>query len=573
MKFLRLLFLKLSVAIFLLIFISNVIADTPNIERIQGKNPIEVAVSITQFIYPTGADDPYHAGVVILVNKDDVYRGFLATELIHHPRNGPILYTENNSLPNITKNEILRLQPTGIGAESQIIILGDENLISANVENELKQLNFSVKRFRDSNVFSLAAELDKSNIYQTALYHKKITRDAIILSYEDITTFTSIAAWSAHWDTSFLFVTKEGIPKETLTAIAERNERVELFIVGSEKYVSESIVNQFRQLDKVASVERIEGNSPDEFSVNFNKFKKDDFGWGYSSRGGVSVSIASVETLSDVMSAISASILGHLGKHSAMITLPNRTLTKTIGDYLLETRPFTTVTPATIRNNHAFVVGDNLLLGEEGKLNELIAGDVSVLMTEIGVDKSLLEVGDTVKLTVHLHNTGPKKLSFPLDLIVNEKVVETKNVELEASENKTIVEKTVFYEFTTKNPGTYIFQVGEFTIPVTFQLTLLTTLKSVSFILITVLLPIFIFILIISQFRLGGLRGPVNSLMLWILVLITVVFISQLLKMGFVLTNNTLFDKATDVMTIVSLLVILVFVRKFYDFSKIYAFK
>jgi hypothetical protein len=96
--------------------------DTKHTTRLYGKSAFQEAVSVTQLVYPadgaTGEDTSFpddRPRALTLLTPDDPLTAITATPLIHFPDNAPVLYVTANGIPKITRDEIERLKPVGLG--------------------------------------------------------------------------------------------------------------------------------------------------------------------------------------------------------------------------------------------------------------------------------------------------------------------------------------------------------------------------------------------------------------------------------------------------------------------------
>jgi hypothetical protein len=95
--------------------------DSKNVFRVFGADVYQTAVAVSQLVYPGARTDAHpdaQPGVVILAPSGSGVEPFYAealpaAALVHHPRNGPVLYTAPDRLSSDTATEIQRLNPKG----------------------------------------------------------------------------------------------------------------------------------------------------------------------------------------------------------------------------------------------------------------------------------------------------------------------------------------------------------------------------------------------------------------------------------------------------------------------------
>ncbi len=88
------------------------IESTKNVTRISEDDVINTATLVSQTFWPATHMDN-QPGTVILVPDDQWQISMVSADIIHHPNNGPILFTKKDSIPQETMNEIERLMPMG----------------------------------------------------------------------------------------------------------------------------------------------------------------------------------------------------------------------------------------------------------------------------------------------------------------------------------------------------------------------------------------------------------------------------------------------------------------------------
>ncbi len=93
---------------------------TVNTTRVGSDDPFETAVAVSNIIYPA-TEEENTPGAVILVNIDNLPELLVAANRVQHfPVNAPLLYVEQERLPEITRNELLRLNPEGVPADGNV---------------------------------------------------------------------------------------------------------------------------------------------------------------------------------------------------------------------------------------------------------------------------------------------------------------------------------------------------------------------------------------------------------------------------------------------------------------------
>ena len=82
---------------------------TLNTTRICGGDIFQNAIEISDIVYADKSPDS-----IIIANGDLWQDAFIATPLIHFPRNAPILFSHMNSIDQSTIAQIFKLKPKGV---------------------------------------------------------------------------------------------------------------------------------------------------------------------------------------------------------------------------------------------------------------------------------------------------------------------------------------------------------------------------------------------------------------------------------------------------------------------------
>jgi putative cell wall-binding protein len=88
-------------------------------------------------------------------------------------------------------------------------------------------------------------------------------------------------AWGAHMGTPIIYTNKNGLPSKTIDLI-KQNNITSIYVLGSDNSIAFDILKEIKGIKNTINVQRIQGNSIYETSVNFMKFydAATMFGWG-----------------------------------------------------------------------------------------------------------------------------------------------------------------------------------------------------------------------------------------------------------------------------------------------------
>ncbi|MCD8502554.1 MAG: YgdI/YgdR family lipoprotein [Bacillaceae bacterium] len=335
--------------------------STKNVTRLNSQDPFEVSVITSQTIWPA-THEANRPGTIILAPFENWQLSLVSLNLVHHPNDGPVLFTSEGTIPEIILNEIERLNPKGNINGTQVMIIGDLN------ENQLEQLSaYNIEQLQAENVAAFANTIDE--VYSNLINH--VPSGVIIGSSDDDAKQYTIPAgsWITHMDESLLYVSKKEIPLETIEALERREGQAQIYVIGPESVISNDVVNQLKQYGEVT---RINGETPTEVSIEFASFKdeKTMFGWGVNKPGHGLVMVSN-----DIPElAITAAPFAHLGKHAPMVWLENGEFTEQMHEYLALLKPTFKHDPTEGPYNHAYLIGNENLVSfqTQGFIDEML---------------------------------------------------------------------------------------------------------------------------------------------------------------------------------------------------------
>jgi putative cell wall-binding protein len=328
---------------------------TLNTTRICGRNSVDFAIEMSKIAFSN-----MRPNAVILINKDEVFDGMLATPLVHFPINAPILLTDPYNLPWETLNEIRRLSPKGHSG-IQVILVGN---ISTSIINQLRTAGFTSKLITGNTHYETACKIPNE---------RKDFKNILIVSGEDYSEGIVASYWSAHHGDPILFVRKNNIPDCTLNTI-KKMHNINLYIVGSLKTVSTKVEETLSRLTNVKETVRISGNTPYEIAVNFAKYKSisSEFGWGRNYKEGHAFTFG---TINKPMETVTSVILAHMGKHSPLLLIKGDGVPEVTSQYLKSVKPMPPKDMPRPPFMHGFILGNtsDITLGTQLKIEDTIS--------------------------------------------------------------------------------------------------------------------------------------------------------------------------------------------------------
>lgn len=333
---------------------------TANTTRVGSDDPLETAIAVSQAIYPA-TETENTPGAVILVNRNSLAEVLVAASRVqHNPVNAPLLYVDEGSLPEQTRNELLRLGPEGVAADGnvQIYLVGT---IGDAVRREVEELGFETRVLTAPDPIELAVVVDD----WTATQHGDHRNEVAIANLDNLEPAVASAFWNAHRGDGLAFVTDEGVPEATAEMLRRRSNGPWLYLFGDETVISTETA---RELAQIGQVTRMPAATPADVSAFFAAFKDEGadwgawfwaaprtFGWGIA-EAGHNVILVRLDGPAGWQNALPATTLSHMGKHAPVLILEGDGIPASVAGFLETIRPYETA-PRQQLLNHAWVVG------------------------------------------------------------------------------------------------------------------------------------------------------------------------------------------------------------------------
>jgi hypothetical protein len=360
-------------------------ADTKYTTRLYGTNPAELAVAVTQHVY-TAAIDPNAPNInnndgdrpwgITLITPDDPLVGISATPLIHFPDDAPILFVNNDGIPQVTLDEIKRLGDTGILRDNNIDVFAVGAAANPAVLSQLQALNLTVDTITGSDIFTLANNIDikygqiqnpDTGVPQMATSASTGgggVMDVMIGSVDAWQYILPATHWVSHMPTGLLWVNKDSVPQPTIDALKRRMGRATIYVWGGPNEVSSQVVQQLNQYGSVTRISNDDGvayNAPPtdtavETSIAFAKMWDPSgmMGWNITGPGHGFTLINS----NNWQAAVGSAILSHLGFHAPLLlTNDASTLPPGVAGFFQQVAPGYRTSPADGPYNMTYVVG------------------------------------------------------------------------------------------------------------------------------------------------------------------------------------------------------------------------
>lgn len=217
---------------------NNAISVNPDVDRSSGPNRYETAAAISANMFAS-------ASTVYVVTGEN-YPDALGAGPAAGKKDAPVLYVQKNSIPEATRRELLRLDP------SKIVVAGGTAVISSTVFNQLKSYAPTVTRQYGTNRYGTAAALSAGAFSPSST---SVAYVAVGTNYPDALA----AGPAAISDNAPLLLTATTyLPSETRTELARLNLS-KIVVVGGTGAVNSTVFNQLKAY--APTVTRLAGSS------------------------------------------------------------------------------------------------------------------------------------------------------------------------------------------------------------------------------------------------------------------------------------------------------------------------
>lgn len=217
-------------------------AETSAVQRLAGKGREETAVAASEMAYKDGAEN------VVLVGYNGEVDA-LAGTLLANAKKAPLLITNQASLTETTKKEIARLKA------KNVYILGGENVVSEEVEIELKALKYNVKRIE-------GADREKTAIAVAKEVGGTINHVFLAKGYDIYADALSVGPVSAIKNMPVFLTNTNSMTPATIQAMKDLGVK-EVTIVGGEKTVTKKVEDQLKGI----KINRISGDDREKTAL------------------------------------------------------------------------------------------------------------------------------------------------------------------------------------------------------------------------------------------------------------------------------------------------------------------
>jgi putative cell wall binding repeat protein len=313
---------------------------TRNTVRVGGGDAATDAAGVANALFPaTGSSTRPTA--VVLVELRDWLAGVTASVLAGAPIGAPLLLSDGDELPAVSRDTLERLSPTGsdLSRDAQVIRIGQE---------VARPDGYKLAVIEGDDPYERAAAIDR--FFSAA--RGEPSRNVVVVSGESPEFAMPAAAWAARSGNAVLPIKSESIPAPIRKALRE-HERPDIYVLGPERVIGERAVVELRKLGRVR---RIGGRTPVENAIAFARYERGNFGWGVTVPG-YNFTLASTSRPLDAASSAPLAARGMF----APLLLTDRVdeLPGELENYFLSVQPGYEDDPGQAVYNRVWILGDD----------------------------------------------------------------------------------------------------------------------------------------------------------------------------------------------------------------------
>jgi hypothetical protein len=324
---------------------------TRNTTRLGGPDVATDAAAVARTVYPglTAATRPE---VIVLVNEHDWLPALAASVLAGAPTGAPILFSEGNTLPAVSRQTLEALHPLGaptLGG-AQVIRIGT----SAPVPD-----GYLTRTIAVGVPGASAASIERMLV---TLDHGSAPNQVIVLAEDDSRALAMPAAGlSAESGAPILFVTHARVSLPTAEVLTGLH-KPSIYVIDPSA-VGQSTLEELHHYGHVSAIARASapgiGNEAVQNAIEVARFTNGTFGWGVKEPGHGLV----FANAGRALDAPAAAILSATGDYGPLLLLAAANkLPSALVDYLSDIEPAYTSAPQfqPVRGvyNHGWLIGD-----------------------------------------------------------------------------------------------------------------------------------------------------------------------------------------------------------------------
>ncbi len=330
---------------------------TRNTTRLGGADAAADAAAVARAVYPglTPATRPL---AVVLVDERDWLGALAASVLSSAPAGAPILYSEGETLPAVSRQTLEAMHPLGAPAlgGAQVIRIGTSAAVPGGYPT--RPLRIGSPAVTAAAVEQLLRTLDRGSA----------PRQVIVLAADASPALAMPAAGlAAESGAPILFVTPAQVPAATAAVLAGLH-RPSIYVIDSSA-VGRHTLDELRRFGPVTSITSggapAAGGAAVQNAIEAARFTDGTFGWGVKEPGHGLVFANAGRPLDAPASAL----LSATGDYGPLLLLASATqVPPALSGYLSDIQPAYTSAPQflPVRGvyNHGWLIGDEQAISE-----------------------------------------------------------------------------------------------------------------------------------------------------------------------------------------------------------------
>lgn len=340
---------------------------TANTTRLAGDDPLADAVAVTQAVYPATIPHENVPGAVVLAPLDDLAMQVTAVQITHHPINAPVLYADEDGIPDAVRTELRRLGPEGVNRDggTQVYVVGDLE----DAAEEARDLGYEVRTFLGDDPVRIAADIDE---WKTTIAWE-VEPKVVVGDVNAPELMVPVASFYAHGPVHLVWTRDGEVPEESRDMLRRRGGDALLYLVGGSGILDEDLAGRLR---RYGHVQRLDADTPVAMGVRNADYGdvSREFSWDIGEPGHNYTFVVVPERGGVPPASVTATVLSHLGKHGPMLVVERDEVPEDVARFLRERQP-TYVAPNEGLFNHGWVIGgtDSISADVQGELDQLLA--------------------------------------------------------------------------------------------------------------------------------------------------------------------------------------------------------
>jgi len=339
---------------------SNASLNTINTTRVGSDDPVATAVAVAQIMYPATEEENV-PGAVVLINRDELAEALVAASRVQHfPINAPLLYVEENSIPELTRAELLRLAPEGafVDGNTQVYQVGT---IGERVRRDVEAMGYRTRVLTAPDPIALSEVVDD----WTSTIHGDHVNAIAVANLDRLEPAIPSAFFNAHKGDGLVFVTDEGVPEATRRMLERRASGPWLYLFGDETVISEETARELAHYGHVTRMPKADLPGMGAFFAGFKDQGQNwggwwfenarAFGWGLSEAGHNAVFVT-MDGAGGWRNVLPATTLSHMGKHAPVLVVERDGVPEAVANSLEILKPYPTA-PQEQLLNHGWIIG------------------------------------------------------------------------------------------------------------------------------------------------------------------------------------------------------------------------